>query len=73
MSDNSNERITPTGGYVAPITGLLALLFALMAGGSAYPAITSGSLGLAVVPIIFGGISLLCLRIRQRALEAQAA
>ena len=73
MSNNSNERITPTGGYIAPIAGLLALLFALMAGGSAYPAITSGSLALAIVPVIFGGISLLCLRIRQRALEAKSA
>lgn len=73
MSSNSDteKRITPTGGYVAPISGLLALLFALMAGGSAYPALTSGSLGLAVLPVIFAAMSLLCVQIRQRYLAAQ--
>lgn len=72
MTGNSTEddsRLT-TDGYVVPITGLLALLFALLAGGSAYPAVQSGSVGLAAVPVIFGVASVLCLRLRQRAVEA---
>jgi hypothetical protein len=53
-------------GYVVPITGLLAFLFALLAGVSAYPAISSGSIGLAAVPVIFAIASVLSLRLRQR-------
>ena len=55
-----------TGGYLVPITGLLAFVFALVAGASAYPAISSGSIGLATLPVIFAAASLLCLRLRQR-------
>lgn len=70
-SDSSEDsRTLATGGYVVPITGLLALLFALLAGGSAYPAVQSGSIGLAVLPVIFGVASIVCLRLRQRAVAA---
>jgi hypothetical protein len=69
----ADSTALPTEGYVVPITGLLALLFALLAGGSAYPAVRSGSVGLAALPIIFGAASLLCLKLRQRAVEATEA
>lgn len=73
MSNESAERTSPvTGeGYVVPITGLLALLFALLAGGTAYPALTSGSVSLATLPVIFGAASLLCIRLRQRYIDAK--
>jgi hypothetical protein len=54
-------------GFVEPIAGLLALLFAIMAGGSAYPAL-SGSLSLDSVaaPITFAAASLVCLWLRAK-------
>lgn len=67
-SDNSRQLVTENG-YVIPITGLLATVFALLAGGTAYPAITSGSVSLATLPVIFGAGSLICLRLRQRYVE----
>lgn len=73
MADDSTRRKGPvtSDGYVVPISGLLAFLFALMAGGSAYPAFTSGSIGAMTLPVIFGAVSLLFLRVRQRSLEAR--
>ena len=59
----------PTG-FAVPITGLLSVLFALMAGMSVLPAL-SGSLGDAVLPAVFGVCSLLCFRLRQRYLAAE--
>ncbi len=52
-------------GFAVPITGLLAFVFALMAGMSVLPAL-SGSLGDLALPIIFGAVSVLCFRLRQR-------
>lgn len=74
MSNDSSRRQGPvtTEGYVVPISGLLALVFALMAGASAYPAITSGSIAIAALPVIFGAASVLFFRVRQRAVEAKA-
>lgn len=62
MTDASGD-VTFSDGYVVPITGLLAFLFALMAGMSVFPAL-SGSPGDLVLPIIFGAASLVCLRVR---------
>jgi hypothetical protein len=54
-------------GFAVPITGLLAFLFAVLAGASAYPAL-SGSWGTDAVamPVVFGVASLLCLRLRSK-------
>ena len=62
MTDASGG-VTFSDGYVVPITGLLAFLFALMAGMSVFPAL-SGEPGDLVLPVIFGAASLVCLRIR---------
>lgn len=67
----SNEKASVfSDGFVVPITGLLALLFAIMAGMTVYPAL-SGSPGDIALPIIFGIASLLSFRLRQRALAAR--
>lgn len=54
-------------GFAGPITGLLALLFAVLAGVSAYPAVSGGS-GLAdlAVPIAFGGASIVFMYLKRR-------
>lgn len=52
-------------GFAVPITGLLALVFALMAGMSVLPAL-SGSPSDLAFPLIFGGASVLCFRLRRR-------
>lgn len=57
-------------GFVVPITGLLAFLFAMMAGMSVRPAL-SGSPGDLALPLIFGAASLVCFRLRQRAIAAR--
>jgi len=54
----------PTG-FAVPIAGLLSVLFALLAGMSVLPAL-SGSVGDAVLPVVFGICSLLAFRLRQR-------
>ncbi|XVH30802.1 hypothetical protein ACNS7O_10415 [Haloferacaceae archaeon DSL9] len=58
-------------GFAVPITGLLAFLFALMAGMSVFPAL-SGSPGDLAIPIIFGLSSLVCFRLRRRYAAARA-
>ena len=70
MSSESDGK-TPvfSEGFGAPITGLLALLFALMAGLSVLPAL-SGSPGDVALPLIFGAASVLSFRLRQRYLAA---
>lgn len=69
MTDGSaaDDDTSLSEGYVAPIGGLLSLLFAVMAGMSLARAL-SGSASAFVLPIAFGIGSLLCLRLRQRAL-----
>lgn len=57
-------------GFAIPITGLLAFVFALMAGMSVLPAL-SGSPGDLVLPLIFGIASILCFRLRQQYLAAR--
>jgi len=57
-------------GFAVPITGLLAFLFALMAGMSVFPAL-SGSLGDIALPIIFGAASIISFRLRQRYIAAR--
>ncbi|ELY74471.1 hypothetical protein [Natrinema pallidum] len=61
---------TFTDGFVVPIAGLLALLFAVMAGMTVRPAL-SGSASDLSTPLIFAGGALLCFRIRQRAVAAR--
>jgi hypothetical protein len=72
MTDGDNERSEFGETYGAPITGLLALLFAVLAGATAYPTVTSGSVSLVAFPVIFGLASLLCVRLRQRYVESTA-
>ncbi|MFC4437266.1 MULTISPECIES: hypothetical protein [Natrialbaceae] len=70
MSNESNGKASVfPDGFGAPITGLLSLLFAMMAGMSVLPAL-SGSPGDVALPIIFGGASILSFRLRQRYLAA---
>lgn len=57
-------------GFAVPITGLLAFVFALMAGMSVMPAL-SGSLADLSLPVIFGAASVLCFRLRQRYVAAR--
>ena len=64
MSDGS-DRTPFTGGYVVPIAGLMAVLFALMAGLTAGRAL-SGDPADAVLPVGFAIGALAALRIRQR-------
>ncbi|ELZ00484.1 MULTISPECIES: hypothetical protein [Natrialba] len=68
---NDERWSSITGGFVVPIAGLLALLFAVMAGMSVQPAL-SGSPSDLATPIIFAGVALLCFRVRQRGLAARA-
>lgn len=73
MNDRSNGGggAFPDG-FAIPITGLLAFVFALLAGMSVFPAL-SGSPGDLALPIIFGGASLLCFHLRRRYVEARDA
>ena len=64
MSDGS-DRMSITDGYVVPITGLMALVFALMAGLTA-PRALSGDPADAVLPVGFAIGALAALRLRQR-------
>lgn len=57
-------------GFAVPITGLLAFVFALMAGMSVLPAL-SGSPGDIALPVIFGATSVLCFRLRRRYVAAR--
>lgn len=66
MSDGAG-RSTFTDGYVVPISGLVALVFALMAGITAGRAL-SGDPADVALPLIFGVASLVAARIRQRSL-----
>jgi len=70
MSDGS-DRTPFTDGYVVPIAGLMALLFAVMAGLTA-PRAFSGDPTDAVLPIGFAVGSLAALRLSQRHAAASA-
>mgnify|MGYP006299765029 CR=1 FL=1 len=71
MSDGS-EGSAFTEGYVVPIAGLLAFAFALMAGLTAQRAL-SGDPADVAVPVGFGAIAVLALRIRMKAVAARSA
>ncbi|QKY15451.1 hypothetical protein [Halorubrum sp. CBA1229] len=64
MSDGSGQSAV-TGGYVGPISGLLALCFALMAGLTAGRAL-SGDPADAALPVAFALGAVLAIRFRQR-------
>ena len=69
MTDGNNP-VAITDGYVSPIAGLVALLFALMAGASAGRAL-SGDPADVALPVIFALASLVAARVRQRSLAAR--
>ena len=71
MSDDDDGRAAITDGYVSPIAGLIALLFALMAGITAGRAL-SGDLADVALPVIFALASLAAVRVRQRSLAARS-
>ncbi|PAU84238.1 hypothetical protein CK500_07350 [Halorubrum salipaludis] len=71
MSEGS-DRTPATDGYVTPIAGLMALLFALMAGLTAQRAL-SGDPADAVLPVAFAIGALGALRLRQRYAAAASA
>lgn len=68
MSDDGRAAITD--GYVAPIAGLLALVFALMTGITAGRALSGDPADIAL-PVIFALASLAAVRVRQRSLAAR--
>lgn len=68
---NRDDRSAFPDGFAIPITGLLAFMFALMAGMTVFPAL-SGSLGDVALPIVFGATSVICFRLRQRYIAAQS-
>jgi len=70
MSDGA-DRTPLTDGYVVPIAGLMALVFALMAGLTAQRAL-SGDPADAVLPVGFAIGALAALRLRQRHAAAGA-
>ncbi|WP_128904943.1 hypothetical protein [Halorubrum amylolyticum] len=70
MSDES-DRTPVTDGYVVPIAGLMALLFAVMAGLTA-PRAFSGDPADALLPIGFAVGALAALRFRQQYAAASA-
>ncbi|THE62967.1 hypothetical protein D8Y22_21190 [Salinadaptatus halalkaliphilus] len=59
-------------GFAVPITGLLAFLFALLAGMTVSQAV-SGSASDLATPVIFALASLLCVWLRQRAIASKDA
>jgi len=71
MSDGA-DRLSVTDGYVVPIAGLMALVFALMAGLTAQRAL-SGDPADAVLPLGFAIGALAALRLRRRYAEASEA
>lgn len=66
---NNDGRDVFQDGYVIPITGLLSVLFMILAGGTAYSAFTDGSIGVIALPVIFGSAGLYCMRLRQRYIQ----
>ncbi len=67
MNDDTERGGAFPDGFVVPITGLLAFLFAGMAGASAYPAVSgSVSVGALLTPAIFALASFVCFRLRGR-------
>lgn len=73
MSNEPNDErwSTFTDGFIVPIAGLLALVFAVMAGMSVQPAL-SGSPSDLATPVIFAGAALLSFHVRRRAVAARS-
>lgn len=69
-SGSSRDDGAFSEGFAVPITGLLAFVFALMAGMTVLPAL-SGSPGDLALPLIFGGASVVCFRLRRRYVAAR--
>ena len=69
---NRDDRDVFSDGFAVPITGLLSVLFALLAGMSVVPAL-SGSLGDLALPVIFAASSIVCFRLRRRYIAARDA
>lgn len=69
MSDESSGSAF-TEGYVVPIAGLLALMFALMAGLTAQRALSGDPADVAVT-VGFAVVAVLALRIRIKAVAAR--
>ena len=70
MSDDSGGSAFSEG-YVIPIAGLLSFVFALMAGLTAQRAL-SGDPADVAVPIGFGAVAVIALRIRMKAVAARS-
>lgn len=70
MSDESDQT-SITDGYVVSIAGLMALMFALMA-GLTVPRALSGDPADAVLPVGFAVGAIAALRLRQRYAAASA-
>jgi hypothetical protein len=71
MSDES-EGSAFNEGYVIPIAGLLSFMFALMAGLTAQRALSGDPADVAVT-VGFAFVAVLALRIRMKAVAAQAS
>ena len=69
---NRDDRSAFSDGFAVPITGLLSILFALLAGMSVFPALSGSPADLAL-PIVFGASSIVCFRLRQRYLASLEA
>jgi len=67
---NPDDRGAFSDGFAVPITGLLSVLFALLAGMSVVPAL-AGSLGDLALPVVFAASSIVCFRLRQRYIAAR--
>ena len=67
---NPDDRGAFSDGFAVPITGLLSVLFALLAGMSVSPAL-SGSHSDLALHIVFGASSTVCFRLRQRYIAAR--
>lgn len=76
MSDaRDGDRFSPfPDGFVVPIAGLLALIFAVLAGAASYPLLSGDldpqSLSMAAA---FAGASVVAFWVRKRRLDATAA
>jgi hypothetical protein len=71
MASDDSEFKGLGEGYLIPISGLLALIFAIFAGATAFRAFSARSPVLAIAPIIFGLVSIYLVRVRQKASEQQ--
>ncbi|MES3518047.1 MAG: hypothetical protein PPP58_10320 [Natronomonas sp.] len=71
MGSQHNRGDVFSDGFLVPIAGLLSLVFAVMAGASAYP-LLSGSITFqsVLLPVTFAGVSVWFHLVRRNRLEA---